>query len=274
MARRQRVWVIAITAALVAAAWPAAGQERLGPAALVTVQRGAVPVIVSAPHGGRKAVPGVSERQGAGVAKFTKARDENTAELADKLLPELERRLGGKPFAVIARFERKYLDVNRPAGEGYESDAAKPYYDYYHRALADACRAVKARWGRGLLLDLHGQVGRPDAICRGTANLTTVALLRQRFGPAAVTGPKSVLGYLEQHGYAIVPKCDSSDKEDSRYNGGYTVRTYGSHQGYAIDAIQLELGTKYRRKAVLDQTAKDLAEAVHVFAQEYLNDKK
>ncbi len=267
----RRPWFLGLTLTLAALiGWPAAGQEPVSPAALVTVRTGTVPVIISAPHGGRRPVPGVPERKGDGVAKFAKVRDENTAELAGKLLIELDKQLGGKPFAVIARFERKYLDVNRPADGAYEDPKAGPYYDAYHAALADACRAVKAKWGRGLLLDIHGQTGRPDAVCRGTNNLTTVTLLRERFGPTAVTGPKSVLGSLEARGYTIFPRCDSDEKEDSRYNGGHIVQTYGSHHGYAIDAIQLEFGSKYRKKDVLDQTAKDLAAAVGVFAKEYL----
>ena len=94
----------------------------------------------------------------------TTVRDDNTAELADKMLPELEKALGAKVWAVIARFERKYLDANRPAELGYESDKAKPYYDAYHSALEEACKAVKKKFGRGILIDIHGQAAHPDAI--------------------------------------------------------------------------------------------------------------
>jgi hypothetical protein len=52
--------------------------------------------------------------------------------------------------------------------------------------------------------------------------------------------------------------------------GGYIVQTYGSHRGRRIDAIQLEIGTKLRARANLERTATDLAEAIVVFAQEYL----
>ncbi|MGG7377516.1 hypothetical protein ACQ7B2_01530, partial [Escherichia coli] len=72
-------------------------------------------------------------------------RDENTAELTEKLVAEIERLLDGKPWVVIARFERKYLDVNRAPEQGYESDKAKPYYDAYHGPLAAACKAVKEK---------------------------------------------------------------------------------------------------------------------------------
>jgi N-formylglutamate amidohydrolase len=267
----RRVWFAGLTVTIAAlAGWASAADDSPNPAALVTTQKGTVPVIISAPHGGRKAIPGVPERKGADVTKFVKVRDENTAELADKLIVELEKTLGGKPFAVIARFERKYLDVNRPASGAFEDPKAKPYFDHYHKGLEEACKAVKDKWGRGLLIDVHGQVGRPDDICRGTNGFKSVTLLRERYGPAAVTGPKSVLGYLEGHGYTIFPKCDSTEKEDSRYGGGYIVQTYGSSQGFAIDAIQTELGSKYRKKDVLDKTAKDMAAAAGVFAKEYL----
>jgi N-formylglutamate amidohydrolase len=66
-----------------------------------------------------------------------------------------------------------------------------------------------------------------------------------------------------------LPSTSDSRKEE-RYRGGYTVQTYGSHQGRGVDAIQLEIGTKFRARANLEQTAMDLAEAIAVFAQEYL----
>src|SRR5262245_22413831 len=110
--------------ALVALA-PAADAPK--PEDFVTVQKGTLPIIISSPHGGRKKVPDVPEREGKGVANFHTVRDENTAELTEKFVAELEKLLKAKPWVVIARFERKYLDVNRSREEGYESEKAKPY---------------------------------------------------------------------------------------------------------------------------------------------------
>jgi N-formylglutamate amidohydrolase len=257
------------------AALVARGQDQQpDTSAWLTVQPGTVPVIISAPHGGRKPIPNIPERQGVNVAQFVKARDENTAEIAEQCAAELAKHLGGKPWLVVARFERKQLDANRPAAGSYESDAARPFYEAYHKALEAACKAVKEKYGRGLLLDIHGQAGRPDAICRGTQNLKTVTLLRERYGKAAVVGKDSVLGRLEQAGYAVFPKGDSDEKEDARYNGGYIVQTYGSHAGYAIDALQLELGSTLRKKDAVAKTAKDLAAAVKAFHDAYLKDGK
>jgi N-formylglutamate amidohydrolase len=256
-------------------ACPCLGQDKpQTPETLITIRKGTLPMIISAPHGGRTALAGVAERRGNGVDKFVVVRDDNTAELADKLFAAIEKKMGGKPYLVIAHFERKFVDVNRPADGAFEDAKAKPFYDAYHKALAEFSKEVQKDWGRGLLIDIHGQGAEADAIFRGTANGTTVKALTERFGKTALTGPKSVFGQLDKNGFKVVPPNDSTDKEDTRFNGGHTVRTYGSHDGQAIDAIQLELGGKFRAKARLDDTASKIADAVSVFAKEYLPTEK
>lgn len=246
------------------------------PEDFVFTQKGTLPVIVSAPHGGRRKVPDVPERLGVGVEKFATVRDDNTAELAEKFAAALEKKLGGKPWVVVARFERQYVDANRPRADAYESDRAKPYYDAYHDPLAAACKAVQKEHGRGLLLDVHGQGQFADAICRGTQNGKSVKLLRERFGWPAVVGKRSVLGQMERSGYKVLPACDAdeSTKEEAKFNGGFIVSNYGSHAGYGIDAIQLELGGNLRDRDAYAKTATDLADAVAAFHDEYLKDAK
>lgn len=233
------------------------------------VWAGMLPIILSAPHGGRQTIPGVPVRRGAGVAHFLTGRDNNTDELTEIIALELEKRLNARPFLVIARFERKYLDANRPSERAYEAVEAKPYYDGYHRALREAYERLSHEWGRGLLLDIHGQGAEAESIYRGTGNGKTVASLTQRFGTEAITGPKSIFGQLERLGYKILPSIKESHQE-KRYVGGYIVQTYGGRRGSGVDAIQLEIGTKLRARVNLQQTATDLAEAIAVFAQAYL----
>jgi N-formylglutamate amidohydrolase len=255
-----------------------AAPEAGTPEDLVFVQKGTLPIILSAPHGGRKAIPGVPERTNSRVASFSVAFDSNTLELTELCAAALERKLDGKPWVVAARFSRKYLDPNRPREGSYESDKAKPYYDRYHDSLEAACKAVQKEFGRGLLLDIHGQGEFNDTICRGTQNGKSVTLLKDRFGWAAVTGKRSVLGHLERGGYKVLPSCDAAEKtkEEPKFNGGYMVTNYGSHTGYAIDAIQLEFGMFLREKERnrLTKTADDLADAIAIFHNEYLKDAK
>lgn len=239
-----------------------------GPDPLVGIRRGDLPVVITAPHGGRRPLLGVPVRTGDGVAKFVVVNDTNTDVLAEKVAAAIEQATGRPPHLVVARFERKYCDLNRPADTAYESDGAKPAYDAYHAAVREACKRVKEEYGTGLLLDLHGQAARADAIFRGTQNGKTVKLLTDRHGAKALTGPDSVQGRLEKKGYNFFPAAESTELEDKRFNGGYTVGTYGT--GTGLDAIQLELGGDQRAKKALDATAADIADAVKAFAEAYL----
>jgi N-formylglutamate amidohydrolase len=258
-----RIVLLALALLLSTRAW---AQQDHDPSRWLTLWAGMLPIIVAAPHGGRMALPGVAARGGVGVAQFTTERDSNTAELAELLAVKLGARLGGPPFLVIARFERKFIDANRAESSAFESAAARPYYEAYHRALQEASVRVRERWGSGLLLDLHGQGAEADTIFRGTNNGESVMAMRRRFGPAALMGPKSILAQMAVKGYRIAP----TDDHERLYSGGYTTQTYGSHRGTEIDAIQLEFGSILRSRANLERTANDLAQAIEVFAKEYL----
>jgi N-formylglutamate amidohydrolase len=260
--------------ALLALCLPAQAQEpKAQPGDLVRTQEGMLPIIISAPHGGLAPIPGVPERKGEGLVTgpsgFVTSRDFGTEELARAIAGAVETKLGNKPYLVAARFHRKFIDPNRPAGIAYESPQAKPVYDHYHDTLARYCRDVQKSNGRGLLIDVHGQGSAADTIFRGTSNGKTVTLLVQRFGPKAQHGPDSFFGLLAAAGCKVHP-TKADQKEQAGYTGGYIVQTYGSHTAYGIDAIQLELGSDYRSKKNQPDTAARIATAVAEYAQRYL----
>lgn len=240
---------------------------------LITIQAGDIPIILSAPHGGTRRIEGVTPRKGDAAKQFVTVTDTNSHRLAAALAKSLERKWG-KPYVVIAQFSRQYLDANRPATDAYESDQAKPIYDAYHNALKDAVTKSRERWGRGLLLDLHGQAAKKDTIFRGTANGKTCSLLTERLGEGALMKETGLLGALHAKGYEIFPAPGSSEKEDPRYNGGHIVRTYGASGATGIDAVQLELGGDFRKAANIEKTADDLAEAIAKFADAYFKEIK
>ena len=70
--------------------------EKLPTSDLVATQRGELPIILSAPHGGTQKVPDVPERKGEGLAKgsagFSIAFDSNTDLLLKELSAALETR--------------------------------------------------------------------------------------------------------------------------------------------------------------------------------------
>ena len=101
-----------------------AGHAQAGPEDLIFVQQGAVPIILTAPHGGTLRVPGVErERSSRAAVKF---RDDATDEIAEVLMDRLEALVGGKPYAVVARFHRRYIDANRRESLAFEDTDARP----------------------------------------------------------------------------------------------------------------------------------------------------
>jgi N-formylglutamate amidohydrolase len=258
-------------------AWSADATDR-ALADLVLVQQGSMPVILTAPHGGRAAIPTVEPRRAqdgtpgpwGGVHM---GADANTDVLASGIAAELSKLTGQDPYLVVAKFARKYIDANRPPELGLEDPRARPYYDYYHRSIRRFIDEVRAKYPAGLLIDVHGQGKDPDVVMRGTINGLTVQRLMKRRGVDAVTGPRGVFGQLEANGFKVFPRNDvppHGTSEDAGYKGGCTVFTYGSHNRDGIDAVQMEFGNRYRQKTLLDKSARDAAHAIAAFYEAYL----
>jgi N-formylglutamate amidohydrolase len=274
---------------------PTAAATRPSAEPLVTFTRGTLPIILTAPHDGMETVPGTPPRTGVGTGvapnRFVIVRDVNTGALTEAIGAAMERELGGRPYVVIARFHRRFIDANRPPADGFEHPGAKPHYDAFHGAIDAASDEIRRTWGRGLLLDIHGQIAEVDGIYRGTRDGRTVSDLLRLHGDDALVGPQSILGRLAAEGYMILPPpppppatpatpatrassqpatAPADIGHEIRFNGGYIVDAHGSHRGTAIDAIQLEFGTNLRRKTRIEQTANDVAKAAAAFARAYL----
>jgi N-formylglutamate amidohydrolase len=237
------------------------------PGKLVLTQRGQIPVILTAPHGGTDAIPGAAERKSGVVL-----RDQGTREIAESIARLLEEKLGGKPYLVCALFHRKYADANRKEDEALEDPLAKPPYHAYHAKVREYVDEIRRQWPQGaILLDVHGQTADDDTIHRGTQNGKTVAQLLKKHGEKALTGEKSILGGVEALGIKVFPAkaAFDSQKENPKFGGGFTVQTYGSHATDGIDAIQLELGADLRAKQ-REKLVKDLATSISAFYSEYV----
>jgi N-formylglutamate amidohydrolase len=261
-------------------AGPSAGAAERTPADLVLVQRGELPIILTAPHGGREAIPGIEPRRDqAGVEAYRKwggfqrGTDTNTDVLAQRIAAEITKLTGKRPYLVMARFSRTYIDANRPPEFALDAAGARPYYDLYHRSIRRFIDEVLANHPAGLLIDVHGQTKDPEVLFRGTLNGRAVERLLRRAGVEAVTGPNGIYGQLEAKGFKVFPGNDVPPRgrsEDAGFNGGYTVASYGSHNRNGIDAVQFEFGTRYRQKPVLDKSAQDAARAIAAFHEAYL----
>jgi N-formylglutamate amidohydrolase len=247
------------------------------PADLVLVQQGTLPILLTAPHGGRMAVPGVMPRAIAPRppedTSFVTTVDPETDRLALGIAARIKALTQGDVYLVVARFDRKYIDANRAPGIAFDQAAAQPYYDAYHAAIRRFVDEIRARHPHGLLIDVHGQAKIPDGLARGTIDGRSIRQLLARAGAAAMTGPNGLFGQLERNGFRVVPDNAvpfAGRTEDPRFNGGYTVDRYGSHGARGIDAVQCEFGADYRRKAAMDRTIEGAARAIVAFRETYL----
>lgn len=236
---------------------------------LIVIQRGTLPILLTAPHGGTQPIPGVPNR-----SEGTVTMDMKTLELATAVSLRLSELLGGKPYLVGAKFQRKFLDVNRAPVEAYQDDKARPVYEEYHGQVRAFVDELRAKYPQGaLLLDIHGQAKGTNTIFRGTRNGVTVMRQVQVRGVDSLIGTNSILGRMQKLGYDVFPlnTPPGTPPEDRSYNGGFTVGTYGSHKTNGIDALQCEFGTALRSDETRrNQVAKDFAEAVATFYRAYL----
>jgi N-formylglutamate amidohydrolase len=242
------------------------------------VQRGELPVIITAPHGGSLAIPGVPKRVGPEgelkSGKFVTGQDTRTFELATATAKRVEELTGKKPYLVAMKAHRQFVDPNRPEKEAVEHPNAQLVHAAFHRQVREFVDELRKKFPQGaLLLDIHGQAASTNTIFRGTQNGTTVMKMVEKHGAVALTGEHSILGYLAAKGINVSPTNTppGSPRETSGFSGGYIVRSYGSHTTHGVDAIQLEFGGAFRMDAgKREETAKFLAEAIKAYTEKYL----
>ena len=241
---------------------------------LVLVQAGELPVILTAPHGGRADVPGCDLRTPVGP-RFVTGSDFNTDVLVQEIAAEVKRLTGRQPYLVMAKFHRRFIDANRRPDEAYGAPGCKDDYDFYHATIRGFVDEVRGKYPRAMLFDVHGQSAYPDSIVRGTQHGRTVKALLAHAGAPGLTGPDSIFGRFAAMGYGIVPLNDTSptDRVEAHdYAGGYTVIVYGSHRADRIDTMQLEFGRNLREKHAVQKTARDTAAAIAAFYERHLKE--
>lgn len=244
----------------------------------IHAQSGELPILITAPHGGSLAIPGVPKRLGPEgerkSGKFVTSQDSRTFELATATAKHIENLTGRKPYLVACKAHRQYVDPNRPEKEGVEHPKAAAVHAAFHGQVREFVDELRKKFPNGaLLLDIHGQSALPDALIRGTQNGTTVMRMVEKHGVAALTGEASLFGQLAAKGVKVEPPNTppGTPPEPRGYNGGWIVRCYGSHTTNGVDAIQLEFGGSLRTDAKKrEETAKFLAEAIKAYAEKYL----
>lgn len=264
-------------ATLLPIASSAVASEAVNPVDYVLSQPGSLPILLTAPHGGQLSIPGVGVRnardKGKDSDRYNTGRDPETDRIAIGIAKELNSTLGGDPYLVVARFDRLYIDANRPPDIAFDNPICRQVYERYHGMIRTYVDDLRAKFKAAVMIDVHGQHKFPGAMVRGTLNGKSVRNLVARGGFDAVIGPKGMFGLLEKEGFDVFPsnRLPPTDRhEDGGFNGGFTTMQYGSHRPDGIDAFQFEIGRNYRTRFEVDRTISRIARAVAAFHEAYL----
>ena len=90
-------------------------------------------------------------------------------------------------------------------------------------------------------------------------------------GNKSFTSTDSLIGQIQSRGYKIDPDIGVPDLEvPQTIAGDFTLERYGNHKiAGSMDAIQLVIGSTYRRTENYAQTGRDIGNAIWNFAEKY-----
>jgi hypothetical protein len=266
------------------------GQAYFGRNRYVEYIAGSLPIVLSAPHGGRERPEELPDR-----AEGTFAFDVNTQELARAIDEAFVARTGQHPHVVLCRVSRRKVDCNREIAEGAAGHAlTEQTWRDFQGFITEARAAVVARHGQGFYIDLHGHghpdarlelgyshgradlalkdedLGRPALAAKGSLNL--FAVKDPAAYPALLHGPRSLGGLLEKAGFPATPSPGKPVPEDPFFNGGYNTRTHTA-AGTRFAGLQIETNSKGVRDTEANRRrfATALTEQLAVYLDERLS---
>lgn len=241
-----------------------AGNRYFGRNNYIEYRAGNLPIIITAPHGGRLEPTAIPDRN---CATCTTVMDGNTMELAYQIDTAIQQVFGCFPHIVVNQLHRIKLDANREIVEAARGNTdAETAWGEWHNFIQNAKNQAKIAFGRGLLIDLHGhghtiqrleigylatetdlrlsdsvlstsQYSRllsiKNLVLNNLNRLTAAQLLRGEFALGTLLGVKNFPSVPSQQDPA--PQVG-----DLYFNGGYNTFRHGSRDSTTIDALQIE----------------------------------
>lgn len=258
-----RAWyaraALAVLWALAASAGDGLAQPLGPPHPFVLAEKGGLPIILTSPHGGHLAPDSLADRS---CDACILGNDGGTQEWARETADAFERATGRRPYLVINLLARRKLDANREIVEAADGDPhAESAWAAFHAAVEEARADVEARYGRGLLIDLHGhghpirrlELGillsaidlsrTPDGLNSLYGRSSLRALAERTGGLAAlVRGPDAMGTLFADRGIPAVPSAQDPfpGPGEAYFTGGYITQRHGSRDGGTVDAVQIE----------------------------------
>ena len=225
---------------------------------------GDLPIILSAPHGGRLTPDEIPDR-----TYGTTVTDDNTYELTKTVMDTMVARFGGRPHVILCRLKRTKLDANRDSVEAAQDDKyALRAWQEYHHYIGIAKKKIETDYGSGLFFDMHGHGRNPDGFydlrnwlgyllsgieldlsdavlnTNNFKNETSIRALVDSSSSSFIEvlrGANSFGAILDSLGFKSVPSVNDPGPGGMRYfSGGYNTVRHGSKNGGMISAIQVE----------------------------------
>jgi hypothetical protein len=223
---------------------------------------GNIPLLIIAPHGGDLKPQWLDDRN---CENSKIVQDRYTLEIALQIEQELNT-LGFQPFLVLSKMHRIKIDLNRSLETALCKDkSAMPLWMVFHNQIDIFQNEISSSYGRGLVIDLHGQSHPEQRIELGYllngsmlrdleqnatdySNQVSIKNLisnhpKQTSFQQLLVGENSLGTLLSEQDFAAVPSQSDQAPLESQlfFSGGHNTINYGSRDSGTIDAIQVEL---------------------------------
>jgi N-formylglutamate amidohydrolase len=275
-----------------------AGNIYLGSKDYIEFRAGNLPIIITAPHGGRLEPASIPNRS---CAACLTDMDVNTMELAYQIDTALRQVFGCFTNIIINRLHRKKLDANREIVEAANGSAdAEVAWQEWHQYIQAAKNDIVKRYGRGILIDLHGHghtiqrlelgyllngsdfrlsdsiISTPQYRDRSSIKNLVLNNLNGFNAAQLIRGTFALGTLLAAKNFPAVPSQQdlAPNVGDDYFNGGYNTVRHGSRDSTKIDAIQIECNLTGVRNTYENRNrfAIELANALKVYlAKHYFN---
>ena len=241
------------------------GNAYYGRESYIEYHAGNLPIILSAPHGGRLTPDEINDR-----SYGTLVTDDNTYELTKTIMDSMVVRFGGYPHVILCKLKRTKLDANRDSTEAaQENRYALRAWQEYHHYIEVAKEKIVNDQGSGLFFDIHGHGKNPDGFydlrtwlgylissdeldqsdeTLNTNSYQSKSSISSWVDSSSYTfidvlrGSVSFGSILDSLGYKSLPSVNDPSPSGMRYfSGGYNTARHGSRNGGVISAIQIEL---------------------------------
>lgn len=223
---------------------------------------GDIPIIISAPHGGKNRVEEIPTRI-KGIVGIDKQTDILALDLVENIKRISERRSFKikNPSYIISKVHRCKVDLNREETDAYnhKSKLAKEFYRFYHDNVKEIILHNLEKFGHSLLVDIHGfeknkrPAGFRDVeLILGTNNLSSMF-------PDSI--PKKLWGknlrgkIIKRFNELNIPIAPGHRiRREYALTGGYIIKNYGASKIKNSQAIQIEFSDRIR---LYDQKLKE-----------------